>query len=72
MGVILWKPPFEVLHMGLWKSRTSIVIMHFFLLQGTSLLAALIGSFLMTWVVFFLIQKWNEKVIKETVKSAVF
>ena len=50
---------------------TSTVWQIFIELQGISLLAALFGSFLMTWVVFFLIQKWNEKVIKETVKSAV-
>ncbi len=53
------------------KQLSIITNEFFFFLQGTSLFAALFLSFLMTWVIFFLVQKWNDKVIKETVKSAI-
>ena len=43
----------------------------FLSLQGTTLFTVLILCLLMLWIMYYLIQKWNDKLIKETLKSAI-
>ena len=53
------------------RDRDGITYLLYLHSQGTTLFSTLMLCFVMLWLMYYLIQKWNNKLIKETLKSAI-